>query len=66
MMPVGNAIARRDAREKLADCRRYRQTTVAERKVQVRIGGRYPLADAARAHEVIESRGTMGKLLLFP
>ncbi|PRY39431.1 quinone oxidoreductase family protein [Umezawaea tangerina] len=32
----------------------------------VRIGGRYPLADAARAHADIESRATTGKLLLFP
>ena len=30
------------------------------------IGGRYPLADAARAHEDLESRRTVGKLLLFP
>jgi NADPH2:quinone reductase len=39
---------------------------VEEGKVQVRIGGRYPLADAFRAHEAIESRGTIGKLLLIP
>ncbi|WP_262699405.1 MULTISPECIES: quinone oxidoreductase family protein [Streptomyces] len=32
----------------------------------VRIGGRYPLAEAARAHADIESRTTTGKLLLFP
>ncbi|MFL1905956.1 quinone oxidoreductase family protein [Streptomyces tauricus] len=32
----------------------------------VRIGGRYPLADAARAHADIESRTTTGKLLLVP
>jgi NADPH2:quinone reductase len=31
----------------------------------VRIGGRYPLADAARAHVDIESRTTTGKLLLI-
>jgi NADPH2:quinone reductase len=30
----------------------------------VRIGGRYPLADARRAQEDLESRGTTGKLLL--
>lgn len=32
----------------------------------VRIGGRYPLAEAAKAHADIESRTTTGKLLLFP
>ena len=35
-------------------------------KLKVRIGGRYPLADAARAHRDIESRATTGKLLLIP
>ncbi|MFH8533906.1 quinone oxidoreductase family protein [Streptomyces tendae] len=32
----------------------------------VRIGGRYPLAEAALAHADIESRKTVGKLLLIP
>jgi len=31
-----------------------------------RIGGHYPLADAARAHTDLESRRTTGKLLLLP
>ena len=34
--------------------------------VSVRIGGRYPLADARRAHEDLEARNTTGKLLLIP
>jgi NADPH2:quinone reductase len=34
--------------------------------VSVRIGGRYPLADARRAHEDLEARRTTGKLLLLP
>lgn len=34
--------------------------------VSPRIGGRYPLRDAARAHTDLESRGTTGKLLLLP
>jgi NADPH:quinone reductase len=29
-------------------------------------GGRYPLVEAARAHEAIQSRTTTGKLLLLP
>ncbi|MGW4075448.1 quinone oxidoreductase family protein [Streptomyces asiaticus] len=40
---------------------------LAERgELVVRIGGRYPLAEAARAHADIESRTTTGKLLLLP
>ncbi|WP_417625258.1 quinone oxidoreductase family protein, partial [Paremcibacter congregatus] len=35
-------------------------------KLKVRIGGVYPLADAARAHTDMESRTTTGKLLLIP
>lgn len=34
-------------------------------RLDVRIGGRYPLTDARRAHEDIESRRTTGKLLLL-
>jgi NADPH2:quinone reductase len=35
-------------------------------QLRVRIGGEYPLADAARAHADMESRATTGKLLLIP
>jgi NADPH:quinone reductase len=35
-------------------------------KLTVRIGHRYPLAEAARAHADLESRRTSGKLLLLP
>lgn len=35
-------------------------------QLSVRIGGRYPLADAARAHEDLEGRRTTGKLLIIP
>ena len=34
--------------------------------LDVRIGGRFPLADARAAHEALESRGTTGKLILVP
>src|SRR3954452_2031311 len=34
-------------------------------RLDVRIGGRYPLAKARRAHEDLEARRTTGKLLLF-
>jgi NADPH2:quinone reductase len=37
---------------------------ITEGKLRVRIGGEYPLADAARAHADMESRKTTGKLLL--
>jgi NADPH:quinone reductase len=39
---------------------------IAEGKLRVRIGGRYPLEEARQAHEDLESRKTTGKLLLFP
>jgi NADPH2:quinone reductase len=39
---------------------------VASGALKVRIGHRYPLADAARAHTDLEARATTGKLLLIP
>jgi len=39
---------------------------VAAGRLEVRIGARYPLADARRAHEDLEARRTTGKLLLVP
>jgi NADPH2:quinone reductase len=37
---------------------------VADGSLAVRIGGRYPLADARKAQEDLQSRSTTGKLLL--
>jgi len=34
--------------------------------LNVRIGGRYPMAEAAQAHEDLAARRTTGKLLLLP
>jgi NADPH:quinone reductase len=39
---------------------------VADGTLNVRIGHRYPLADARRAHEDLQGRRTTGKLLLLP
>jgi len=39
---------------------------VASGELEVRIGGSYPLADAARAQEDLAARRTTGKLLLIP
>ncbi|HEY0613397.1 MAG TPA: quinone oxidoreductase [Candidatus Elarobacter sp.] len=39
---------------------------IANGELDVRIGARYPLADAAQAHRDLESRKTTGKLLLKP
>lgn len=39
---------------------------VASGALKLRIGGTYPLADAARAHRDLEGRKTTGKLLLLP
>ncbi|HWW55611.1 MAG TPA: quinone oxidoreductase [Sphingopyxis sp.] len=39
---------------------------IIEGKLRVEIGGVYPLADAARSHDDMESRRSTGKLLLIP
>ncbi|OQO93740.1 NADPH:quinone reductase [Saccharomonospora piscinae] len=39
---------------------------MANDRLDVRIGGRYALTDAAKAHEDLEGRRTTGKLLLVP
>ena len=39
---------------------------VADGTLSVAIGGRYPLAEARRAHEDLQARRTTGKLLLIP
>jgi NADPH2:quinone reductase len=39
---------------------------IAAGELDVRIGGEYPLADAARAHDDLAARRTTGKLLLIP
>lgn len=41
-------------------------TWIKEGQLTVRIGGRYPLAEPARAHEDLAGRRTTGKLLLLP
>ena len=39
---------------------------IADGSLDVRIGERYPLEDARRAHEDLEARRSTGKLLLIP
>lgn len=39
---------------------------VAKRDLQVRIGAKFPLAEAAKAHLALEGRHTSGKVLLVP
>ncbi|TIP29962.1 MAG: quinone oxidoreductase [Mesorhizobium sp.] len=39
---------------------------IVKGNLKIRIGGIYPLAEAARAHADMESRATTGKLLLIP
>jgi NADPH2:quinone reductase len=43
-----------------------RAHAVLDAKLDVRIGARYPLEEARRAHEDLEARRTTGKLLLIP
>jgi NADPH2:quinone reductase len=50
--------------------RRWRSDEIfaaaASGALKVRIGARYDLADAARAHEDLEQRRTTGKVILVP
>ena len=39
---------------------------IAEGRLDVRIGARFPLADARSAHEALQGRATTGKVLLIP
>jgi NADPH2:quinone reductase len=39
---------------------------VASGALKINIGARYPLAEAAAAHQALESRATTGKVLLVP
>jgi len=39
---------------------------VEDGTLDVRVGARYPLADAAEAHRALEGRRTTGKVLLVP
>lgn len=39
---------------------------IGQGKLTVRVGGRYPLAEAASAHRDLAGRGTTGKLILLP
>jgi NADPH2:quinone reductase len=39
---------------------------VAVGRLHVRIAERFPLTDAGRAHQMLEGRGSSGKLLLLP
>lgn len=41
-------------------------TALAKGTLAQRIGGRYALVDAAKAHSDLEGRGTVGKLLIVP
>jgi NADPH:quinone reductase len=39
---------------------------IGQGRLSVRVGGRYPLAEAASAHQDLARRGTTGKLILLP
>jgi NADPH2:quinone reductase len=39
---------------------------ISSKKIRLRIGQRYPLADAAQAHRDLEARKTTGSTVLIP
>jgi NADPH:quinone reductase len=53
-------------REELLDRARDVFTWIAEGRLEVRIGARYPLDGARRAHEDLQARRSTGKLVLLP
>ena len=60
---LGDYILRRDELLRRAD---DLFTWIRQGRLQVRIGGTYPLDEAPRAHEDLAGRRTTGKLLLLP
>jgi NADPH2:quinone reductase len=60
---LGHFIA---SREELLERASYILDRVGDGSLDVRIGHRYPLAEARRAHEDLQGRRTTGKLLLVP
>ena len=61
----GAVVAGAPAGPGLRNSQRPRRSIPAG-SLKVRLGGVYPLAEAARAHADMESRRTTGKLLLVP
>ena len=53
-------------REELLERARDVFTWIAEGTLRIRIGARYPLAEARQAHEDLEARRTTGKVVLLP
>jgi NADPH2:quinone reductase len=53
-------------REELLQRARDLFSWIAAGQLKVHVGGRYPLAEAARAQEDLAARRTTGKLLLLP
>ncbi|MCM2334104.1 MAG: quinone oxidoreductase [Anaeromyxobacteraceae bacterium] len=60
---VFNHVARRADLEQAAAALFAR---LADGRVKVAVGGRWPLAEAAAAHRALESRATSGSLVLLP
>lgn len=60
---VFNHVARRADLEQAAAALLAR---LADGRVKVAVGGRWPLAEAAAAHRALESRATSGSLVLLP
>jgi NADPH2:quinone reductase len=57
-----HVAANDDLRRRAGDVLRW----IDEGSLRIAVGGRYPLADAARAHGDLQARLTTGKLLLVP
>jgi len=70
MLFTGYLIAQRGASPHTIASYRYTLrllfTWIRDGQLDIRIGGTYPLDEAARAHDDLAARRTTGKLLLLP
>ena len=56
----------RHAPDVVAECTRELLELWAAGTIKPHVGAEFPLADVEKAHELLESRGSVGKVVLLP
>ena len=59
---VHHIFTRQDLEKRAGEVMKW----VLAKRLKVRIGATYPLADAKKAHDDLEGRNTTGKVLILP